>query len=151
MLKKTITYVDYNNIERTEDFYFNLSKAEITNLQLGTTGGLSTMIEKIMSTQDIPKIMETFQNIILQSYGVKSDDGRRFMKSPELSKEFEQTEAYTELYMTLMLDEAEAANFIQGIIPKNLSEDIDARLNKNKQNKGNATVTNIEDRSLQTP
>ena len=86
MLKKTITYVDYNNIERTEDFYFNLSKAEITNLQLGTTGGLSTMIEKIMSTQDIPKIMETFQNIILQSYGVKSDDGRRFIKSPELDR-----------------------------------------------------------------
>lgn len=118
MLKKTITYTDYNDVERTEDFYFNLSKAEITDMELGTTGGLSEKLKKIVETKDQPQIIRMFKEIILASYGVKSDDGRRFIKSPELATEFSQTEAYSELYMELATDAQKAADFINGIVPK---------------------------------
>lgn len=127
MLKKTITYVDYNDVERTEDFYFNLSQAEITEMELGTTGGLSEKLKKIVETKDQPQIIRMFKEIVLSSYGVKSDDGRRFIKSPELSAEFSQTEAYSELYMELATDAQKAAEFINGIVPKQ------ARIDAEKQ------------------
>ena len=86
MLKKTITYKDYNGVERTEDFYFNLSKAEAMEMELSITGGLTEMIRKIVAAQDTPTIIATFKQIILKAYGEKSPDGRRFIKSEELSK-----------------------------------------------------------------
>ena len=93
MLKKTITYKDYNGVERTEDFYFNLSKAEAMEMELSITGGLTEMIRKIVAAQDTPTIIATFKQIILKAYGEKSPDGRRFIKSEELSKAFSETEA----------------------------------------------------------
>lgn len=117
MLKKTITYVDYNGVERTEDFYFNLTKAELTEMEMGTTGGFSEMINRIIATKDIPSVIKIFKELILKSYGQKSADGRRFIKSPELSTEFAQTEAYSILYMELATDEDAAAKFINGIAP----------------------------------
>ena len=120
MLKKTVTYVDYNGIERTEDFYFNLSKAEITEMELSVEGGLSKMLEDVVNSKDNKQILSVFKEIILKAYGEKSVDGRRFVKSKELSEEFAQTEAYSELFIELALDEKAAADFINGIMPANL-------------------------------
>ena len=120
MLKKTVTYVDYNGVERTEDFYFNLSKAEITEMELSVEGGLSKMLVDVVNSKDNKQILSVFKEIILKAYGEKSADGRRFVKSKELSEEFAQTEAYTELFIELALDEKAAADFVNGIMPANL-------------------------------
>ncbi len=120
MLKKTISYVDYDGNERTEDFYFNLTKAELLEMSLSTAGGLDKYIEKITKTQDTPKLIELFKDIIIRSYGVKSDDGKRFIKNQEITEEFTQTEAYSDLFMTLATNDKEAADFLNGIIPKSL-------------------------------
>lgn len=117
MLKKTITYQDYNGNEITEDFYFNLSKAEVTEMELSRTGGLSKYIERIVAAKDVPAIINEFKYLVLKSYGVKSEDGKRFIKSEELSQAFAQTEAYTELFVELVSDAEAAAKFINGIIP----------------------------------
>ena len=93
MVKKTITYNDYNGVERTEDFYFNLSEAEFMEMELGVTGGMAEMIQRIIQAQDGPTIMQTFKDVVLRSYGVKSPDGKRFIKNDALREEFSQTEA----------------------------------------------------------
>ena len=93
MLKKTIKYTDYNGVERTEDFYFNITKAEAIEMEMTTTGGMSAMIEKIISTQDTPALFKLFKDIILKAYGEKSPDGKTFMKSEEISNAFSRTEA----------------------------------------------------------
>lgn len=117
MLKKTITFTDYNGVSRTEDFYFNLTKAELTEMEMGTTGGLAEMINRIVAAQDAPAIIKVFKDLILKAYGVKSPDGRRFIKSKELSDEFAQTEAYSQLFMELAQDADMAAEFVNGIVP----------------------------------
>lgn len=117
MLKKTFTYVDYNGVERTEDHYFNLSKAELMEMELSTTGGLAEMINKIVAAQDAPAIVKVFKDLVLKAYGQKSADGRRFVKSKELSEEFAQTEAYSQLFMELATDADAAAKFVNGIVP----------------------------------
>lgn len=121
MLKKTITFIDYDGNERTEDHYFNLSKAEVIEMELGESGGLSKTLEKIVAEQDNVKLMKYFKSIILKSYGEKTADGRRFIKSPELSEAFTQTEAYSELFMELM-DSEKMAEFVNGIIPNTESD-----------------------------
>ena len=124
MLKKTIKYTDYNGVERTEDFYFNLNKAEIMEMQLTTVGGLDAYLKKILSAQDVPTLMGIFKDLILKSYGVKSDDGRRFIKNEKLREEFEQTEAYSILYMELSTDAESAAAFVNGIIPADVAKQL---------------------------
>ena len=124
MLKKTIKYTDYNGVERTEDFYFNLNKAEIMEMQLTTVGGLDAYLKKIISAQDMPTLMRIFKDLILKSYGVKSDDGRRFIKNEKLREEFEQTEAYSILYMELSTDADAAAAFVNGIIPADVAKQL---------------------------
>lgn len=128
MLKKTITYTDYNDNERTEDFYFNLSKAEITEMELSTTGGLAEMIQKIVNTQDGPKLVKIFKDLVLAAYGEKSPDGKRFIKSEELREAFSQTEAYSELFMELATNAEAASAFINGIMPKKFDESKDATI-----------------------
>ena len=123
MLKKTITYTDYNGAERTEDFYFNLSKAEITEMEMGVKGGLTETITRIVAAQDSPAIIKIFKDLILKAYGVKSPDGKRFEKSEELSTEFAQTEAYSNLFMELAFDANKAAEFINGIVPADLAKE----------------------------
>lgn len=118
MLKKTVTYTDYNGSERTEDYYFNLTKAEIMEMELTTVGGLSAMIEKIVAAKDGPTIIKTFKDLILKAYGEKSADGRRFIKSPEIAEAFSQTEAYSQIFMELATDDEAAAKFVNGIIPE---------------------------------
>lgn len=123
MLKKTIVYTDFDDVERKEDFFFNLSKAEIVEMQLTTEGGLAERVQKIIDAKDVPSVIKLFKGIILKAYGIKSDDGRRFIKSEEISKEFEQTEAYSSLFMELATDDKAAADFINGLVPKDLAND----------------------------
>lgn len=122
MLKKTIKYTDYEGNECQEDFYFNLNKAELMEMQLSTKGGLDKYLQKLVDEEDNQKIMAMFKQIIMKSYGKKSEDGTRFIKSPELSNEFIQTEAYSELFMELIQDENAAKAFMTGIIPNELRQ-----------------------------
>lgn len=118
MIKKTISYTDFNNVSRTEDFYFNLTKAEVTEMELSTEGGLAEKLNAIVESKDAKQIIEHFKDIILRSYGQKSEDGKRFVKSQQLKDEFSQTEAYSELFMELAANADAAAAFINGIIPQ---------------------------------
>lgn len=118
MFVKNITYTDYNGVERKEEFLFQYNKAEIMRWNLMTEGGLRAYIEKITNSKDQTKLVELFQRLIDESYGVKSDDGRRFIKSKELLEEFKQTEAYSEFYMELVTNVDVATAFVNGIIPK---------------------------------
>lgn len=124
MLKKTITYRDFNDEEHTEDFYFNLTKAEILEMNLSTYGGLDKMIEKIIATQDTPKIIAMFKDLVLRSYGEKSDDGKRFIKTDEVREAFSQTQAYSDIFMELSTNEQAAIEFVNGIVPKDIAESI---------------------------
>lgn len=123
MLKKRIKYTDYNGEEREEDFYFNLTKAEIIELELSTTGGLKNMIEKITDSKDMPQLIALFKRLIKMSYGEKSPDGKRFIKSDDLSDAFTQTEAYSELFMELATDDTAASDFVNGILPPDLAQE----------------------------
>lgn len=126
MLRKKIKYVDFNDVEREEEFYFNLSKAELMEMELGTTGGFSEMVKRIVATQDQPTLMQIFKDFILKAYGEKSADGKRFMKKDEfgrpLSANFEQTEAYSVLYMELITNADAAAEFINGVVPCDIAK-----------------------------
>ena len=122
MVVEKIKYTDFNGVEREEEFMFNLTEAEITEMELTTEGGLSDSIKKIVSAQNTPQIIETFKMLLLKSYGEKSADGRRFVKSEELSKEFTQTNAYSQLFMKLATDDKSAVAFINGIIPESMRE-----------------------------
>lgn len=124
MLKKIITYTDYNGVERTEPFYFNLSKAELMEMELGVTGGMTEMLNKIINAKDGPSLMKTFKEMIMKAYGVKSDDGKRLIKSEELSIAFTQTEAYSVLFMELITDDKAAADFVNGIIPNEIQAEV---------------------------
>ena len=131
MLKKTISYTDYNGVERKEDFYFNLNKAELMEMEMGTQGGLAEMLQKMVSTQDVPSIMKTFKDIVLKAYGEKSADGRQFVKvdanGNPLCRAFEQTEAYSVLFMELITDDETMAAFINGIVPADVSKQVAAQ------------------------
>jgi hypothetical protein len=118
MLKKTITYEDFDGNERTEDFYFNLTKAEITEMNLSATGGLQKIIERLIAEQDGKRIIELFKDVILRSYGEKSLDGKRFIKTQEIRDGFEQTQAYSELFMELATNTESATAFINGVVPQ---------------------------------
>lgn len=124
MLKKTITYQDYNGTERTEDFFFNLNKAEVMEMEMSTTGGLAEMIQNIVKANDAPAIIKIFKDIVLKAYGEKSPDGKRFMKVNEagipLYIAFSQTEAYSQLFMELATNANAAAEFINGIVPSDM-------------------------------
>lgn len=122
MVVKKIKYTDFNGVEREEEFMFNLTEAEIAEMELTTDGGLSDSINKIVSAQDIPEIIKTFKMLLLKSYGEKSADGRRFIKSEELTEAFTQTNAYSQLFMELATDDKAGVAFINGIIPDSMRE-----------------------------
>lgn len=122
MYKITETYTDYDDNQRTEDFYFNYSEAELADLQFSVSGGLAGMIDKIIKTNDMPKLVELFRELIQNAYGEKSNDGRRFMKSPELTKEFTETVAYSQIYMRLATDSKAAQEFINKVVPKSMKD-----------------------------
>lgn len=117
MIKRTIEYTDFNGNKRTEDAYFNLSKVELIEIEKSIEGGLSNSIKKAIEDDNIKDLLHLFKNIILKSYGKKSEDGRRFIKSKELSEEFSQTVAFEELYFKLATDSTMASEFVNGVIP----------------------------------
>ena len=122
MVVEKIKYTDFNGLDREEEFMFNLTEAEITEMELTTDGGLSDSIKKIIAAQDTPEIIKVFKMLLLKSYGEKSADGRRFVKSEKLSEEFSQTNAYSQLFMKLATDDKAAVAFINGIMPDSMQE-----------------------------
>ena len=122
MLKKTIKFTDFDGRERSEDYYFNLSKAELADMQMSEYGGLDKLLTKIINANDNVKLYQYFRDIVQKSYGVKSLDGKRFIKDPEETKAFTETGAYSELIMELIQDADAASNFINGIMPADLEE-----------------------------
>lgn len=120
MLKREIKYLDYNDEEVTDTYYFNLTKSEIIEMESGREGGLESFLKRIVETKDQASLIAEFKKIILHSFGVKSDDGKRFMKSETLRNEFEQTAAYDALFIDLATNENSAAEFIKGILPKDM-------------------------------
>lgn len=124
MYVKTVTYMDFNETERTEDFYFNLTEMECMELEIGVEGGMIETMEKLMGSVQPKEIMDIFKNIVLTAYGVKSADGRRFIKTPEVKEEFAQTPAYSIIFMELMQDAKAAAEFMRGIVPNDRKQAI---------------------------
>ena len=118
MLKKTITYIDYNGNDRTETHYFDLNEVEATELELSVEGGMSKKLEAISKADDKAAMFKFFKDIVGQSYGIKSEDGRRFVKSAAITEEFTQTKAYVALMMELTRDGEKLAAFFNGVIPK---------------------------------
>ena len=125
MVVEKIKYTDFNGLEREEEFMFNLTEAEMTEMELTTDGGLSDSIKKIIAAQDTPEIIKVFKMLLLKSYGEKSADGRRFVKSDKLSEEFSQTNAYSQLFMKLATDDKAAVAFINGIMPDSMQAKAD--------------------------
>lgn len=117
MFKKTITYRDYNDQEIKEDVYFNLTKAEIMEMQLEENGGFAEKIQRVVDAKDVPSIIKIFKELIIKAYGIKSDDGKRFIKSDKLREEFMQTVVYSELFMEFATNADSASAFVNGIIP----------------------------------
>jgi hypothetical protein len=133
MFKKEIEYQDFNGQQRKEMFYFNLSKAELMEMELSTQAGMEEMIKMLIATKDNAKIVQTFKDLILRSYGIKSEDGTRFIKTPELREAFEQSNAYSELFMEILSSSEAQVAFINGVIngvnvPEMKEEDAIAKL-----------------------
>lgn len=123
MLSKKITYVDFDGEKRTEEFRFHLSKAELAKMRYSVAGGLEKRLTKIIDSNDQPQLIKIFCELIDLSYGVKSDDGRKFMKSPEILDDFKSTEAYSQLFMELATNDNAAKEFINGVLPSDLVEE----------------------------
>ena len=123
MLKKSITYIDWNGLERTEDHYFNLNKPEVLKMQASVKGGYDVQLKSIAAGMNGAGIIEFFENLISTSYGEKSEDGRRFMKSPAISKAFMETCAYEALFEELVTDAKAAAEFVNAVFPADLMEE----------------------------
>ena len=130
MIKLTRTYTDFNDVERTEDFYFHMTKAEVMEMEMSTSGGMAEMIQRIVAAQDVPAIIKVFKDLVLRAYGQKSPDGKRFIKSAELTEEFSQTNAYSDIFMELATDADKAAEFVNGIMPADIQKSLPKSANK---------------------
>lgn len=125
MYTKKIKYTDYNGNEREEEYFFHLNKSELMEMELSERGGLSTVLKRMIAAQDTPQLIKLFKELILKSYGEPSADGKRFIKSPEMSLEFSQTEAYSDLFMQLATNDIYAAEFVNGLMPSNLKQQLE--------------------------
>lgn len=125
MLKKKIKYVDYNGESREEEYFFNMSESELSEWQYSVKGTLSSKIKDAIDTQNEPEIMKIYKDLILRSYGEKSSDGKRFRKKDDngvpLANAFYETEAFSSLFTELLSDEQKANEFVEGVLPKNIS------------------------------
>lgn len=122
MLKKVISYTNYDGVKKTKTCYFHMSKAEVAEWEMSISGGLSEWLKAVIETQDAPTLMKLFKEIITRSYGIKSADGDRFEKSEVISTEFTQTGAYNELFIELFTKEGAMAEFVKAILPDDLNE-----------------------------
>lgn len=132
MLKKTVTYEDWNGTTRTEDFYFNLTRTECMELEysFGPNKTMSGMIQTLIDTRDMGVIISTLKEILLKAYGVKSDDGKRFIKNQDIRDSLEQSPAFDDIYMELATNSDYAADFIIGILPRGFTEGLGANPKK---------------------
>lgn len=124
MYTRKVTYTDYDGKERTETLRFNLTKAELAEMRFSVSGGMEQMLQEIIDADDQPKLIKVFKELLLKSYGVKSPDGKRFIKNQEITDEFVQSEAYSEMFMLLATNDEVAAEFVKGIIPSSVAEQI---------------------------
>lgn len=134
MYKQTITYTDFDGIERTEDFLFNLTKAELVEMEMGTAGGMSGILDRISKAKDTPSIIKEIKNLLLKTYGVKSPDGRKFIKNAQIREEFECSEPFSVMFMKLATNDEEAVKFVQGIMPKDIADQLPADLLEQAKN-----------------
>lgn len=120
MLKKEIKYTNYNGVEVTETFYFNLTKAEVMEMEMTTNGGFHDHLVKIIAANDAKEIVTQFKDLVLKAYGEKSADGKHFVKNDTVREAFSQTEAYSDIFMELATNADAAAAFVNGIMPKDV-------------------------------
>lgn len=116
MLKRPIKYTDFNGKEVIEDFYFNLTQTELIELGLNETDTLTKAVASF-EAGNASGVVNEFKKIILAAYGVKSPDGRRFIKTAELREEFSQTAAYSALFMDIAIRDGAVDEFLQGVFP----------------------------------
>lgn len=141
MFIRNATYIDFNGVERKEDFYFNLTEAEILKMEWGEAGGLADQLLRILKKKDAVEIMKTFDKLIDASYGVKSPDGRLFIKNPEVLAEFKATQAYSDLYKEICTDSEKAIKFVMEIIPVAVDEkELNKMMEENGLNSADMTV-----------
>lgn len=120
MIGITKTYNDFNDVERTESKFFNLTEAEVMEMELGTAGGVAELLQRIVAAKDQPTIIKFFKDFILKAYGEKSPDGLRFDKSEQMRQDFSNTQFYNLLFMELATDDEKAAKFVNGVIPQSV-------------------------------
>lgn len=122
MIKKTVTFTDFDGNKRTEDFYFHLTEQELTEWELSVDGGLSGVLTRIVNSQDTKTLIGIFKDLLMKSYGVKTPDGRGFVKNEEVLNNFTCTQAFSDIYMELATDDKAAAEFVNGVMPTGLAE-----------------------------
>lgn len=142
MITKTITYVDFKGIERTEDFHFHFKRSDLVDMEHSTAEGFSSLIEKLINAKDLPEVIGIFKYLILEAYGEISPDGRRFMKSEEIKQAFSETEAYSQFFMELATDAKAAAEFVNGVMPAMTDEEKEA-IQKMMAEKNMALATDV--------
>lgn len=129
MIKKTVTYTDFNGNERTESFYFHYSQAEILEMELSTDGGFAERIQRIIDAKDQPSLIRVIKKFVLDAYGAKSDDGKRFIKNDDVRAAFEECPAYSVIFMELVQDDVAAAEFVKGVVPADLAQNVKSKIN----------------------
>ena len=134
MIKKTITYVDFNDVERTETFYFNYSKAELLEMEMSTEGGFVERIQRIIDAKEAPALIKLWKKFVIDAYGVKSDDGRRFMKNDDIRAAFVECPAYSAIFMELATDDVAGSEFVKGVVPADMAGEIAAAQAAKAQN-----------------
>lgn len=133
MLKKTYTYTDYNGVERTETFYFHFTEAEILDMEMSSEGGFAERVQKIIDAKDQSALMKVIKNFVIDAYGVKSDDGRRFIKNEEVKTAFVESPAFSDIFMDMVTNDELAAEFVNGVIPDTMKKRF-AEIASNKSN-----------------
>lgn len=151
MLKKTITFIDFNDKEVSEDHFFHLSKADLVELEVGHDGGLSNALQEIVNSNDGKRIILEFKKLILAAYGTKSDDGRRFIKTDGLREEFASSEAYSTLFMELVTDADKAAEFVNGIVPQGMDTQVGSNVFKDGPHVPDPVAAHPPNAALHTP
>lgn len=145
MIKKTVEIEDFNGVTRKVDCYFNIMKSEAMSMTFKSGGNLPEMLQRIIDEKDQVKLGKLFEDLILKTYGIKSDDGMYFRKSEEISNRFKDTPAYDKIYMELLTDTDAAQNFINGVVPKDLAQAALELENKNKKKSEENTGAQIID------
>ena len=131
MIKKTVTYKDYNDTERTESFYFHFTEAEILDMEMSVEGGFAERVQRIVDAKEQSALLKVIKNFVLDAYGVKSEDGKRFIKTDKVKEEFVQSPAYSMIFMELVTNDALAADFVNGVVPDTMKDRLKAIATKN--------------------